>query len=105
VSTAAIALHPSGRWLYVSNRGHDSITVFEVQSDGNLRFVENVPSTVEFPRGFSLDPSGRWLVVAGQKDGGLASLKIDPDTGRLSAVHRLTLNAVPVCVTFARPRS
>jgi len=105
VSTAAIALHASGRWLYVSNRGHDSITVFEVQSDELLRFVENVPATVAFPRGFSLDPSGRWLVVAGQKDGGLASLKIDPDTGRLTPGHRLTLNAVPVCVTFARPRS
>lgn len=104
VSTAAIALHPSGRWLYVSNRGHDSITVFEVQPDGLLRFVENVPATVAFPRGFSLDPLGQWLVVAGQKDGGLASLKIDPNTGRLSPSHRITVNAVPVCVTFAPPQ-
>jgi len=104
VSTAAIALHTSGRWLYVSNRGDNSISVFAVGGDGLLQWIEKVPATVLVPRGFALDPSGEWLVVAGQKDGALASLRIDRETGKLTPAGRLETNTVPVCVAFARLR-
>lgn len=103
-STSEMELHPSGRWLYVSNRVHNSITVFEVMPDGRLRFVENVPSGVAIPRGFAIAPGGGWLVIAGQKDGGLASFKIDGETGRLSAASRVETNAVLASVVFS-PRS
>ncbi|MFZ4597969.1 MAG: lactonase family protein [Terrimicrobiaceae bacterium] len=103
VSTAAIALHPSGRWLYVSNRGDDSITVFEIGGDGRLRWVETVASTVRVPRGFSLDPSGDWLVIAGQKDGALVSMRVNGENGKLTPVGRLETNTIPVCITFAHP--
>ena len=99
-STSEIELHPNGRWLYVSTRGHNSITVFEVNGDGHLRFVENVPAGVAIPRGFSIAPGGGWLVIAGQKDGGLASFKIDGETGRLSATARIETNAMPASVVF-----
>lgn len=100
VSTAGIALNPLGRWLYVSNRGHDSITVFRVGDDGLLSFLENVPATVKTPRGFAVDPTGRWLVVAGQADGAIASLEIDQETGRLSPKARQVTESVPVAISF-----
>ncbi|MES2309145.1 MAG: lactonase family protein, partial [Verrucomicrobiota bacterium] len=83
VSTAEILCHPSGKWIYLSNRGHDSITVFAVGNDGKLSWVENVPSLVKFPRGMMFNPSGKWLLVAGQKDNRITSFRVDPSTGKI----------------------
>ncbi len=100
VTTSGIVLHPSGRWLYVSNRGHNSISVFEIQSDGKLKFVQNTHSTVDMPREFAVDPSGTWLVVGGQKDGVIASMKIHGADGTLSPAGHLATDAVPVSFSF-----
>jgi len=102
-STAEILTHPGGRWVYVSNRGHDSITVFKVRDDGQLEFLENQPSVAKVPRGMGMDPQGKWLVVAGQDDGALVSFRVGED-GRLSKTDRLETNTVPVCVAFV-PKS
>ncbi|MFA7344507.1 MAG: lactonase family protein [Terrimicrobiaceae bacterium] len=99
-TTSGIALHPSGRWLYVSNRRHDSVTVFEVQPGGHLRFVRNTPSTVEIPREFNIDPTGAWLVIGGQKDGAIVSMKIDGSDGTLTPTDRLVTGSVPVSFSF-----
>lgn len=100
-STAEIACHPSGRFLYVSNRGHDSIAVYRIAADGRLTSMQVAPAEVKVPRGFAIDPSGRWLVAGGQKDDRIAVLKIDGDSGQLSATGTEAAVGAPVCVLFA----
>ena len=100
VTTAEIVLHPSGRWVYVSNRGCGTITVFARGEDGKLTYVQNAPAQVKVPRGFAVDPSGKWLLVGGQMDNKIAVLQIDPETGKLSATDQTAPVGAPVCVIF-----
>jgi len=104
VTTAEIQCHPNGKWLYVSNRGHDSIAIFSIGSDGKLTRIGTAPCGVKVPRGFSIDPSGRWLVVGGQNDNRLTVLKIDPASGQLSPTGHYTEVGSPVCVLFPGTR-
>lgn len=100
-STAEIKIHPNGKWLYVSNRGHNSIAVFQIRSDGRLVLVEIHPAGVLEPRGFDIDPSGNWLVVAGQNSNQLKALSINPHTGKLGhATNEISVSA-PACVAFS----
>ena len=99
-STAEIFAHPTGKWLYVSNRGHDTIAVYAIGTDGNLTWLENAP-TPQVPRGFAISPDGKWLVVGGQKDNKVAVLKIDPATGKLTPTGQTVEVGAPVCVLFA----
>jgi 6-phosphogluconolactonase len=100
-STAEIFVHPTGKWLYVSNRGHDTIAVFGIGADGMLTPIEYAPAQVKVPRGFAIDPSGRWMVTAGQDDDRIAVLKIDSETGKLTATDQSAEVGSPVCVLFA----
>jgi 6-phosphogluconolactonase len=100
VTAAEIALHPNGKWLYVSNRGVDTLAVFSINPAGALRLIQSVPAGVKGPRSFALDPSGHWLVAAGQNDNRLAVLPVDPDTGQLGAVVQSAPARCPVCVLF-----
>lgn len=100
VSTAEIVFHPSGKWLYVSNRGHNSITSFTVGEDGKLTWLENVPLGVDHPRSFAIEPSGKWLVAAGMHSNKIVSLKLDPATGKLSAPQETLEVPSPACVLF-----
>ncbi|MDD5350496.1 MAG: lactonase family protein [Chthoniobacteraceae bacterium] len=105
-ATAEIACHPTGRWLYVSNRdttggGRDTVAVFAIADDGKLTFLEAAPAGVKVARGFALDPAGRWLLVAGQEDGRIAVMRIDPATGTLCATGQTAAVPAPVCVLFA----
>jgi 6-phosphogluconolactonase len=102
VTVAEVVCHPSGKWLYVSNRGCDTISQFSIGADGKLELVESVSSVVAFPRNFSVDPSGKWLIVAGQKDNRIAVLKIDQLTGNLTATDQVAEVGIPVCVRFVR---
>ena len=99
-STAEIAVHPSGRFVYGSNRGHDSIAVFSVGTDGALTPVEFESTRGQTPRNFALDPSGRWLIAANQRSSTLAVFSIDQKTGALSPISPLTTVGSPVCVLF-----
>ncbi len=99
-STAEMFIHPTGRWLYVSNRGHDTIAVYEIGGDGKLTPVEHAPTPRE-PRGFHISPDGRWLVVGGQKDDTVAVFRMDATTGKLRATGQTVEVAAPVCVLFA----
>ena len=99
-NTAEIAMHPSGRWLYVSVRRADLLTVFSIGQDGRLTWLENVPAQVNIPRGFAIDPSGRWLLVAGAQDHSLRLFRIDPASGRLSPTEQKIEARSPTCVAF-----
>lgn len=99
-TTAAIACHRSGKWLYVSNRGHDSIAAFSVSARGSLKLVEIAPAGVKEPRGMAIDPSGKWLVVAGQNSNDMVTLRIDLRTGKLSEPVSRVKVGTPVCVAF-----
>jgi 6-phosphogluconolactonase len=102
-STAQVAVHPSGRFVYVSNRGHDSIAMFAVNPEsGRLRSLGHEPTQGRTPRNFTLDPTGAWLLAANQNTGNVVSFRIDQDNGRLvPAGQRLDVPA-PVCLAFAR---
>ena len=101
VTTAEIFCHPSGKWLYVSNRGADTIEAYAIGADGKLTWLQDCPAGVKVPRGFGLDRAGRWLITAGQNDNRIAVLKIDPASGRLSATGQGAAVGAPVCVLFA----
>ena len=98
-TAAAIRMAPSMRFLYVSNRGHDSIAVFAVdRSSGRLALVEYVSTAGATPRDFAIDPSGRLLVVVNQDAYTLVSFWIDPASGRLDATGHTLRLAKPACV-------
>ena len=99
-STAEIAVHPSGRFVYGSNRGHDSIAVFSVGADGALTLVEHESTRGQTPRNFALDPTGRWLIAANQRSDTLAVFSIDQTTGALSPVGALASVPSPVSILF-----
>ena len=79
-----IHIHPAGRFVYASNRGHDSIAGFAIDPDSGLLSAIGQAPTEAVPRAFNLDPRGRFLYAAGQENGKLASYRIDQDTGALS---------------------
>lgn len=85
-STAEIQIHPSGRFLYVANRGHDSLAVLQVDMSGReLKFIACEPAEPT-PRSFHIDSTGRFLLAAGESSGRLQVFRIDEHTGRLQSV-------------------
>lgn len=99
---AAIRLHPQGRFLYASNRGHDSIVGFKVkESDGSLEPIGWYATRGKTPRDFAIDPGGTLLVAANQDSGSLAVFSIDPTTGALEPLGDVYEIGTPVCVLFA----
>ena len=98
--SAEIVLDPNGKWLYVSNRGYDSIAAFRVLSDGRLSLIEIKRLEVKEPRGFAVDPSGKWLVVGGQNSNDLQAIGIDPHSGALTSKGSKVPLPSPVCVLF-----
>lgn len=96
---AEIAVDARGRFLYVSNRGHDSIAVFSVDpGDGSLKPLEWVPSGGKAPRHFVIDPTGEWLFAANQGSDTISLLRVDPTSGRLTPAGRSLDVISPVCV-------
>ena len=100
-STAEVRLHPSGKFLYGSNRGHDSIAVYAVDAEtGMLRAVEHVLTGGQRPRNFEIDPSGKFLFAANQDTHNVVVFRIDPATGRLTPLGEQVEIPSPVCVRF-----
>ena len=101
-STAQVLVHPAGRTVYVSNRGHDSIAGFEVdEARGELRPRGHVPSGGKTPRNFNIDPSGRFLYAANQSPGNIVVFSVGDD-GSLIPTGHVTEVPVPICVIFGR---
>ncbi len=100
-STAEIFVHPSGRFVYGSNRGHDSIVVYRVDgASGKLSLVEFEKTRGKTPRGFGIDPTGRYLVAANQNSHDVYVFKIHPQTGALEWTGSRIGMPHPVCVAF-----
>jgi 6-phosphogluconolactonase len=102
-STADVQVHPSGRFLYGSNRGHDSIVVFAIdEKTGRLTYVQNEPTQGSTPRGFGIDPTGTYLLAANQRSDSVVVFRIDQQTGRLTPTgHKIEVGS-PVCVKFVQ---
>lgn len=102
-SGAEVLVHPGGRFLYASNRGHDTIAVFAIgEADGDLRLVEHVSTRGRTPRGFGIDPSGQFLLAGNQDSDTVVVFRIDPSTGRLTATGQTIEVGSPVSVAFVR---
>ena len=98
---ADVHISPSGRFLYGSNRGHNSIVVFEIDpGTGKLKLVEHVSTQGNWPRNFTLDPSGRFLLVANQRSDNVVTFSIDARTGRLTPADFIEEIPSPVCLKF-----
>ncbi len=100
-STAEVQMHPSGKFIYGSNRGHNSIAVFSIdQKSGRVQLVQHESTRGKTPRGFDVDPSGRFLVAANQDSNSLSLFAIDQASGRLSPIGEPIPAPMPVCVVF-----
>jgi 6-phosphogluconolactonase len=102
-SCAEIAVHPNGKFLYASNRGHDSIAMFRIH-DGStdLEFLGVEPTRAKTPRHFAIAPGGRHLLAAGQTSGTVTVFSIDEQTGRLAFTGTSVAVPSPVCIAFRR---
>lgn len=104
-STAELFVHPSGKFVYGSNRGHDSIAVFRVNSkNGTLTSVQHQSTGGKTPRGFGIDPSGRWLLAANQSSDTVVVFAIDRKTGMLRPTGQSIQVGSPVSVHFLNAR-
>lgn len=101
-STAEVFCLPSGKALYVSNRGHNSLAVYALAADGKLSLIQHVLDVPAVPRGFGLSEDGRWLVCAGQKSGTLNAYRVDPETGKLTDTRQSVAAGSACCIVFAR---
>ncbi|MGE3805936.1 MAG: lactonase family protein [Gemmataceae bacterium] len=100
-STAEVRVHPSGKWVYGSNRGHNSIAVFTVDpATGKLTHVQNQGEGIKTPRNFNIDPSGKYLLVANQTSSSIVVYKIDPASGKLEPTGQVVEVGTPVCLRF-----
>jgi 6-phosphogluconolactonase len=100
-TAAEIALHPNGKFLYASNRGHDSIAGFAISPEtGELSPLDFTPCGGRGPRHFAFSPNPNWLVCAHQDSNTLASFRVSADTGRLVQVGPTVAAPAPVCVLF-----
>jgi 6-phosphogluconolactonase len=98
---AEIAVHPSGKFLYTSNRGHDSIAIFAIDpSKGRLKSLGQVLTGGKTPRHFAIDPTGRYLLAENQESNNVVVFHIDSATGALTPTGQTIDVPSPVCITF-----
>lgn len=102
-TTAEIAIDPKGKFLYGSNRGHDSIAVFAIDPvHGTLSSIEHIPTQGKVPRNFAIDPTGAYLFAANQNSNTIVLFRIDPNTGRLTPAGKVLEVGSPVCIVFVQ---
>jgi 6-phosphogluconolactonase len=101
---AEIAIDAKGKYVYVSNRGDDSITMFAVTDlkRGTLKQEQRVPSGGKTPRQFEIDPTGHWLLAGNQGSDNIAIFSIDPSNGKLTAAGTVAGVEKPTCIKFAK---
>jgi len=98
-STAECLVHPSGQFLYVSNRGHDSIAIFAIDSEsGKLESIAVTHTEGQEPRNFTFDPSGHWLLAANQNSDTVVVFSVDPKSGKIQATDNRIAVGRPVCI-------
>jgi 6-phosphogluconolactonase len=99
-STADVHVHPNGRFVYGSNRGHNSIASFAVQPDGTLRPTGHTSTEGRIPRNFAIDPTGTWLLAANQDTNNIATFSIDAESGVPQFTGQVAEVPSPVCIRF-----
>ena len=102
---AEVRVHPGGKFIYGSNRGHDSIVVYRVSlTDGKLTYVEHETADIKTPRNFNIDPTGKFCLVANQGSNSVVVFRINKETGALEPTGNKISVAKPVCVRFLKTR-
>jgi len=102
-STAEVVVHPNGKFVYGSNRGHDSLAIYAVDAgSGRLTLVGHESTGGKTPRNFNLDPSGRTLWAANQSTDNIVVFSVDPETGLLKRTGQELKVGSPVCVKFLK---
>ena len=105
-STAELVMHPSGKFLYGSNRGPDNIVCYSVDANsGELTLVGHTSTQGRTARSFGIDPTGRWMIVGNQKSNSVVQFKIDQTTGELTATGTKFELGAPVCFQFLQMKS
>jgi len=98
---AELEIHPNGRFLYGSNRGHDSIAVFAIdQATGKLTLVERVSSQGKWPRNFAFDPTGKWILCTNHNSNNAVVFRVDETTGKLTPTGQPVEVPYPFCERF-----
>ena len=101
MSTAEVQVHPSGKFLYGSNRGHNSIAVFRIEAKtGKLTAVQHATDGIRTPRNFGIDPTGQFMLVGSQSGNEVIVFRIDPETGKLTPTGQTVKVGAPVCIKF-----
>ena len=94
-------MHPNGKILYGSNRGHDTIAVFALdEATGKLKLIQNAPTLGKIPRNFNFDPTGKWLLAAHQNSDNIVAFGIDQASGKLTPTGQQIEVGACVCVKF-----
>ena len=100
-STAEVLVHPSGKWLYGSNRGHNTIALFNInQADGTLTAVDHTSTQGKVPRNFRIDPTGNYLFAANQNSDNIVMFRIDQTNGKLTPTGKQLEVGAPVSIRF-----
>lgn len=100
-STAEVVVHPNGKFVYGSNRGHNSIAAFKLdEKTGELSLIGHATQDIKTPRNFNIDPSGRYALVGSQDGNSVAVFKIDPSTGELKPTGNKVEVGTPICIRF-----
>jgi 6-phosphogluconolactonase len=103
--TAEIKVSPDGKFLYGSNRGHDSIVIFSIDpKSGLLTYVGHQPSAGKTPRSFGIDPTGTYLLAANQDSDSVVVMRIDRETGKLTPTGNTAEVGMPICVKMIREK-
>ena len=100
-STAEIEVHPSGKFVYVSNRGHDSVVGFAIdQKSGKLTYIEHESTQGKTPRNFAINPNGKFLLAENQGSDSIVVFSVDPKSGALTPTGEKAEVGSPVCIVF-----
>jgi len=100
-STAEVVVHPSGKFVYVSNRDpYNSLAIFSVESSGELKAVGHEARGIKTPRNFAIEPTGQYLIAANQSGNDVISFRINQSTGELTPTGSRVEVGAPICVRF-----
>lgn len=99
-TSAAIRMHPNGKFVYVSNRGHNSISAYKLVAGGKLEKVDEISEHISIPRDFNIDPTGRFMVIGNQDKNQLVVYAVDAKTGKLTFKHESVATPAPICIAF-----
>jgi 6-phosphogluconolactonase len=98
---AELEIHPNGKFLYGSNRGHDSLAVFSIEPEtGKLKLIEHVSTQGKTPRNFAFDPTGKWIIVTNHGSNNAVVFRVDENTGRLTQTGPPVAVPYPFCERF-----